>query len=578
MTLKKINAILFGLALAGTVTPQGAAAQAYQELDINSITAGAQASGALFTNPTTVAPAFEVMDGSGIHTFFGSELWFAGQDVNGQLKFAKTDYDLLESMSYGPIASDYSGHARFNRIWKVNRTQIDSFIDVFNGTITDPSYFVPAVILDWPAHGDTALGQSFYLAPFVDVDGDGVYNPASAGDYPEIKGDQALFWIMNDMHTPGVNNARIGLEVHCMLYGLDCTTGSAMDNTVFGTFKFINRGTQTLFDTHIGVWSDLDVGSPTDDRMQSDVERGSYFAYSPASGNYPSMAQSVTFLGGPLLDPNMLDDSLSFSISSSVHSVGYSDGIVDNERSGMASFLSLQQVGTGSPWQQTPTTFVDHYQYMQGKWLDGSDLFYGGTGHTSDPNTNINQPAKYMLPASSDPQGYGTGGNGMASWSEETEGWVSGDRRAVGSTETFTFGPGAEQTLDLAYVFASSTEVGTSDDAIATLKSNIDYVRNMYASCVCACELPTAIGNVAAKQDFTVEIYPNPASHQLHISIPSMNREVNVTVFDATGRILTNALINQSETDLSVVDYPAGIYLIEFRTGERRQLKQLVVQ
>ena len=59
------------------------------------------------------------------------------------------------------------------------------------------------------------------LAPFVDVDNDGNYNPLN-GDYPKIKGNQSIWWVMNDNGNRkgfggnletlgGVNGGEIGL-------------------------------------------------------------------------------------------------------------------------------------------------------------------------------------------------------------------------------------------------------------------------------------------------------------------------------------------------------------------------------
>ena len=41
-------------------------------------------------------------------------------------------------------------------------------------------YVTPGSFLDWPAHGNLAAGQAFNLAPFIDVDGDGLYDPRAA--------------------------------------------------------------------------------------------------------------------------------------------------------------------------------------------------------------------------------------------------------------------------------------------------------------------------------------------------------------------------------------------------------------
>ena len=37
------------------------------------------------------------------------------------------------------------------------------------------SYVIPNYFNDYPAHGNTALNQDFYLGPFLDYDGNGFY-------------------------------------------------------------------------------------------------------------------------------------------------------------------------------------------------------------------------------------------------------------------------------------------------------------------------------------------------------------------------------------------------------------------
>ena len=90
--------------------------------------------------------------------------------------------------------------AQYDRLWRVNRSEIDSFIFNYQlGNVTNGSYAIPQVILDWPAHGTGNNSSS--LAPFVDVNFDNIYNPYH-GDYPKIDGDQELWWIFNDAYKP----------------------------------------------------------------------------------------------------------------------------------------------------------------------------------------------------------------------------------------------------------------------------------------------------------------------------------------------------------------------------------------
>jgi hypothetical protein len=79
----------------------------------------------------------------------------------------------------------YTTSRTWAKIWKVNRTQIDSF-NPYQYIVTD----IPAPILEWPAKGNpyatsnggVPLTISTDMAPIVDVNNGGLYN-----HYPAIK-------------------------------------------------------------------------------------------------------------------------------------------------------------------------------------------------------------------------------------------------------------------------------------------------------------------------------------------------------------------------------------------------------
>src|SRR5690606_37961170 len=66
--------------------------------------------------------------------------------------------------------------ARYDQIYNITRAEVDNFVSVGQSAIT-PN------ILNWPGNGDVSLNQARRLAPFVDVNMDGFYEP-TAGDYP----------------------------------------------------------------------------------------------------------------------------------------------------------------------------------------------------------------------------------------------------------------------------------------------------------------------------------------------------------------------------------------------------------
>jgi len=197
-------------------------------LDINNIKAN-------LTNGGDFWRAKDFSEGSGyyvgtnsqenqVSTIFASGLWLGAIDgANGDLKVAASTYR-QSGLDFwpGPInestkSTDSTQCNIFNRHWKVHSATIYKFIadEVLNDA-------EKAEIYDWPGKGNPfieigSLNQE--LAPFIDVDGDGIYNPDN-GDYPKIKGDQAIWWIINDIgnqHTE-TNGEAMGLEIKKMAY------------------------------------------------------------------------------------------------------------------------------------------------------------------------------------------------------------------------------------------------------------------------------------------------------------------------------------------------------------------------
>ena len=147
---------------------------------------------------------WEVPEGSGKQTIFQHALWLGGLDATDGLHLAAYRFGNShgggEEFYLGPLKTtdasiDWMTSLKFHRVWNLTRAEIDQFI----ANHGNAGYQVPDDILTWPAHGEAGYAEN--LAPFVDVNNDGHYNPAD-GDYPDIKGDQCLFFIFNDSFKP----------------------------------------------------------------------------------------------------------------------------------------------------------------------------------------------------------------------------------------------------------------------------------------------------------------------------------------------------------------------------------------
>src|SRR5690606_33346268 len=130
------------------------------------------------------------------------------------------------------------------------------------------------------------------------------------GDYPKIKGDQSIWWVMND--AGGIKqptSPTIGLELQVQAFAFQ--TGNLINNMTFYEQTLINRGNIVLNDTYVAQWVDPDLGNYLDDFVGCDVGRGLGYVYNGddldegVSGygvNPPALG--VDFFSGPRSDAN----------------------------------------------------------------------------------------------------------------------------------------------------------------------------------------------------------------------------------------------------------------------------------
>ena len=79
----------------------------------------------------------------------------------------------------------------------------------------------------------------------------------------------------------------------------------------------------------------------------------------------------------------------------------------------------------------------------------------------------------------------------------------------------------------------------------------------------------------------TVEIYPNPASDQVIVSIPSLQMGqsgLTVTLLDMQGRMVSETVIRGQETTLDVSTLLPGLYLLHIQTPEGVSVSKLIKQ
>lgn len=531
------------------------------ELDLNNIRTLIHSGGDMWWDLQNT-PQYEVPKGSGKHSLFAGSLWMGGVDVNGQLKvaavrFRQVGYDFWP----GPLNTttaeiDPATCSEYDKFFPITRTEVDQFVGWYlcsndpdcDENIDFPGYTIPKSILEWPAHGDIALGQDFNLAPYYDADGSGNYNPEDGGDYPyydlnptdfdclserEVKlfGDETLWWVFNDkgnIHTETGANP-IGMEIRGQAFAF--STNDEINDMTFYNYELINRGSFTLTETYFAQWVDADLGFAQDDYVGCDVQRGLGYCYNgfavdgtggPQHYGENPPAIGVDFFQGPYQDNDQMDNPLynncevvqATSEGGIVYGgigVGYGDGIADNERFGMRRFVYHNNTG-GNPAQGDPQTGADYYNYMRGVWLDGAPMCYGQTGHPAG-GCDQGTLAGYMFPGDSDPCGWGTAGQPQATWTEQTAGNPPLDRRFMQSAGPFTLEPGAVNDITVGVVWARANNASDPFESVKKVLIADDKAQSLFDNCFVLIDGPDApeLDIIELDRELVLTIF-NPAS------------------------------------------------------------------
>ncbi|MBI1837861.1 MAG: T9SS type A sorting domain-containing protein [Flavobacteriia bacterium] len=503
-------------------------------LELNNVRAMIHTAGNLWQIPAQNYSQYEVPKNSGIMCLFTAALWLGGTDVNNQLKLAALRYREGQDYWTGPLSIGaaeatvddcfkYDKHfvSAKDQVTEFNAWYETGILDQQNGTSNQaslfPNYIVPKIIKEWPAHGDVSKGQDYYLAPFFDYNNDGKYDYKD-GDYPwyditnsknckadrrvSLYGDQNFWWIMNDkgnLHTETTADP-IGMEIRAQAFAF--TSGDEINNMTFYNYELINRGTQTLFNTYFGFFTDGALGNPTDDYVGCDVNRGlgyyyngnsydaTYSGYKGYGENPPAVG--VDFFEGPYQDIDSIDNAFGIGTGEALNGIGYGDGIIDNERYGMRRFLYYSNTTNGAnPNQTDPIAAYDYYNYLRGHWKDGTPFVYGGSGHVSDPDANPNIQCDFMFPGDTDPLGWGTGGQPQPLWTEETAGNVPNDRRFLESAGPFILKPGAVNNITVGVAWARAVS-GDPFESVKVLQVADDKAQALFENCFKVLEGPHA--------------------------------------------------------------------------------------
>jgi hypothetical protein len=485
------------------------AATAQTELNVNNVRTTILAGGDMWWDLDN--GKYEIPNGGGKHSMFAGALWIGGLDDQGNLKVAGMTYRQdgndfwpgplnadVASDDYGTIGADVCSD--FDKHFVVTRQEVEDYVG-YNTCLSDPNcdvsvsypnYTQAPIISDWPASRVDIDGTFDYLAPFEDVNADGIYTVGI--DYPGydlegvkdcksddvLFGDQTLWWVFNDngnIHTETGSESAIGLEIQAQAFGF--TTNDEINNMTFYSYKIINRSSSVLNEAYFGQWVDPDLGNYQDDYVGCDVSLGLGYCYNgdadddgTAGYNYdsddPPPAIGVDFFRGPLAD---IGDGVDND----------KDGVIDEEGEQIIMSKFVYYNNDFSDFGN-PENATHYYGYLKGIWKNGQPMTYGGTGwESSNPECN------FMFPDDTDPDFSPLYG----SWTEITAGNDPADRRFLQSAGPFTLEPGAVNYITTGVVWARASE-GNNFASVELMKIADNKAQTLFDICFEVIDGPSA--------------------------------------------------------------------------------------
>lgn len=562
----------FMLGPGGNVNPDN-----YKYLDINRVKAGIANRGDMFWNVGGDGYArYEVPKGNGAHAGFNKNLWIGGLDASNQLHLAAQGYRQNGNDFWpGPldtvnVSSDTASFINYDKIWKVSYNDINDFILNFqNGNIANNTYTPTIDIITWPAKGTG--NHSRNLAPFIDVNNNGIYDPLTGGDYPQIKGDQTLYFIFNDKFAAHSESwgAPLGVEIHCTAYAYGCPNfingKNELAYTTFYNYKIHNRSNNNYHDVKIGLYDDIDLGNYTDDYIACHVPSNLGFTYNSdgydesANGlkgylNYPP-ATGSSILKGPLAQPNDGIDN-------------DNDGLIDeaNEECLLNEFVYFNANISSFPASTTnPKTPNQYYNYLNARWRDSTDFTCGGSGYGGTT------PTRYLYPWAF------YAGMPCTLWSDAVN--PPGDRKYLVAIGPFNLNAKDHVEFEFAKLWAvDSSSMGNVFGSVNKLISDAQKINTFYKNTLQSTCLPNMAIGIKETEFNSIEfsVYPNPTQGDLIVQT-TLNDNYLIEITNVLGQMIYRKTIKTADkTTIDVSSYKSGVYFVRLIQGQAQSVKKFV--
>ncbi len=506
---------------------------------------------------------------------YAGGVWMGGFSPSGELKIAASTYGRGRGITdyfSGPLnandgSTDETTCRNWDRFFKVEKSKIEEHLSLWQqGNYTETQ--IPNQIKSWPAKGNPFF-ESIYgfelpdtpqgLADFWDENNDGVYNPLD-GDHPTLlqRGcdvgtipDEMIFWIFNDgggtHEITNGNPMQMEFQVTAFAFKQD-----NFKNSTFYKYKLINRSSETLNDAYFGMWADPDLGCYTDDFFGCDSTRNMWYLYN---------ADELDGEVGCTCPQGIL----TYCDKTPMLGMDFFRGPLDKDGNelGMSSFTYHHNPSLwGGPSAMTdPALDAEYYNYLTGKWSDGTPYTISGNGYLSGSQTT-----NFVFP--DEPID-------ASSWSMCTSGLPYGDHRVVQATGPITMASNSVNELILGVVWVPDVQSPCPD--LNELKSADDIIQVAFDNCL---DVFTSVEDTQANSLEGIMLSPNPFSKINHtdLTISNLPQKSTIRIFDINGKVVKNIGRVDSPSINWTPDFllSGGVYFVEVRDQYARKVLKWV--
>lgn len=521
---------------------------------------------------------YEVPKGLGKSTNFATALWVGGLDNVGQLHVAAgtyrqngTDFWPGPLDTLNALTTIAKGHP-YNKVWKISCNQINQFAanyNSFNASLNTSSTY--SDITTFLPNGNSSNNFAKQLAPYKDWNNNGIYEPL-LGEYPIIKGHQQIYSVYNDAfsnHTE-TKGAPLGIEVHDRSFSYNEPTVAdsmkVINYTTFYNYEVINRSSTSYNNIYMSLWIDADLGYYLDDYIGTDTLNNFGYAYNGDTNDETAAGANGYGAKLPMMAYAIIPKASAATDGIDNDNDGLIDEAGENFKLNLTTFYN-NNIGAFPPATTNPDSSIHYYNYMSGYWKDNSP--FKPTGAAYNPTLNVN-PTNYVY--TGNPQT-------LNGWTEGTAGNLKGDRRILCTVGPFNFPAGKKVEFEYAFVFSRDTSLNNVNNNFSLLQKdvkNVRYYHNLQNTC-------SPLVTVGLKENKNISrklwIYPNPTNGNININLDHNSENASIKVYDLTGKIIYESVINNTyRTNINLNDFAAGLYFLEIKEGDFKQVEKIIKQ